>query len=322
MTKVTTHRRVTALYPIGASMSKGEQALLNWLRQHDHADPDRVPIGIGDDMAAVVPGADTILISADMLLDGVHFDSAQHTLAQIAHKAIACSISDCAAMAVVPVAAVTSLALPNRWSGEQAQQLLEALNADARRYDCPIVGGDITSWAGDLAIDVTVIAKPDGDRPPIRRTGAIPHDAIYVTGTLGGSLAGKHISFEPRLAEARTLAHELGDQLHAMMDISDGISLDLWRICQASDCGALLDEQALLSIASHDAKISTRPTLNHVLHDGEDFELLLIVLDSATPTPPPCGLTRVGRTVKTGLAITQPDGEPQPIVPRGYEHFQ
>jgi len=303
-------------------MHKGELALLEWLRKRHRFDPQRVPIGIGDDMAAVRSAADLVLASTDMLLDGVHFDTAAHSLQQIGHKAVACGLSDCAAMAVLPTCALTSVVLPRGWSMQQAKDLFDAMAATADAFDCPLVGGDITSWDHPLAIDVSILARPHGRRPPIRRSGARIGDAIWVTGRLGASLAGHHLEFRPRIPQALALARCLEDQLHAMIDISDGLALDMWRLCQASGCGAELETHALLRVASASAQSPPAETLEHVLHDGEDFELLLAASGSPQDARLDCDITRIGRVVPSGLTLCHPDGRTEPIAPRGYEHFR
>ncbi|HUW81322.1 MAG TPA: thiamine-phosphate kinase [Phycisphaerae bacterium] len=303
-------------------MAKGELALLEWLRKRKAFDPQRVPIGIGDDMAAVRCGGETVLLTADMLLDGVHFETARHTLRQIGHKAIASSLSDCAAMAATPAAALVSVALPRTWTMEQAKELFEAMRSTAEQFECDIVGGDITSWDKPLAVDVAMLAQMPHGRRPVRRDGARPGDAIYVTGELGGSLAGRHVEFVPRVREALKLADGLGDGLHAMIDISDGLALDLWRVCQASGCGAELDAHALMQVASAAARMQPDRTIQHILHDGEDFELLLATSGNPEAFAPRGALTRIGRITQAGLHLRHPDGHTETIEPRGYEHFR
>jgi len=303
-------------------MPKGELALLEWLRKRKVFDPQRVPIGIGDDMAAICCGDQTVLLTVDMLLDGVHFETSRHTLRQIGHKAIASSLSDCAAMAAIPAAALVSVALPHGWTMDQAKELFEAMQATAEHFECDIIGGDITSWDKPLAVDVAMVAQMPPGRQPARRDGARPGDAIYVTGELGGSLAGKHVSFVPRVREALKLADGLGDELHAMIDISDGLALDLWRVCQASGCGAELDADALMQVASAAARTQPDRTLHHVLHDGEDFELLLATSGQAETLAPRGAVTRIGRVTEAALHLRYPDGHTKPVEPRGYEHFR
>lgn len=309
---------------------------LDWLRTHAVAHP-AVPLGIGDDMAMLrlseprAGASGTLLLSSDMLLDGVHFDTTKHAFRDIGRKSLACSLSDCAAMAVRPLAATISLAVPRDARLEQLQELFHGMQTLANEFDTAIAGGDTTSWPHPLVIDVAIVAHPMDNSLPVRRSGAQPGDRLLVTGELGGSLLGRHLTFVPRVREAIMLREFLGDALHAMMDISDGISLDLWRMITASAVGATLSERALLGLASPDAHrmaaTDGRSILDHVLSDGEDFELL-IAADGATPSRDLAdvsqrigiSLREVGRVTETGFALTRADGAIVPLVPSGYSH--
>ena len=216
---------------------KSEFELIAWIRQNSVFDDTGIQTGIGDDMAVMEIGGEKILVTCDMLLEGVHFDLNLATLEQIGYKAMACSLSDCAAMAALPFCAVVSVALPNPLTMTDAKLLHKGLQQAAQTYDCPIVGGDTTSWDNPLAINVSMLAKAAGVEP-ILRSGAQVGDAIWVTGVLGGSLAGKHLQFTPRVREARTLAGMV--DLHAMIDVSDGLSQDLNHICTESGVGAMI----------------------------------------------------------------------------------
>lgn len=308
-------------------MSRGENALIAWFTEHLRADPARVPIGIGDDMAAVRLDGSLVTVTADMLLDGVHFDTRQHSLEQVGRKCIACSLSDCAAMGCRPRGATISLALPATMTVEDVHRLYAGMSQIAAEFDCPIVGGDTTSWRGALAVDVAMLAEPMSPRGPIRRSTARPGDIICVSGPLGGSILGRHLTFTPRIELASRLVQE--PDLHAMMDLSDGLALDLHRLCAASGCAAELDESALASAISNDARALAaqdgRPALEHALSDGEDFEL--VVTGGESLTRPEFGLIAVGHMVeaKDGevgtLTAVSESGERRPIEPRGYEHF-
>lgn len=302
-------------------MSSFELELVAWLqsRQRDH---EVVALGIGDDMAIVRHASTLVLTTCDLLLDGVHFDTNHHDMHVIGRKAIACSLSDCAAMAVRPLATTVSLAWPRERSEHSARQLFEGMESIAEAFDVAIVGGDTTRWSAPLAIDVAMLAEPYEGIEPVRRDGAQPGDRLYVTGPLGGSRRGKHIQFTPRVAEARSLASHLGTKLHAMMDISDGLSLDLWRMCRASHVGAALDERLLESVVSDDArelaKQDSVSPLDHALSDGEDFELLLAV--SGQARVPGVPLYEVGRVTDGGLTLHRRDGGIEPLTPAGYVH--
>lgn len=305
-------------------MSDGERDLVRWLIRRGKPQP-HVRVGIGDDMAMLDVGAGGVLVTCDMLLDGVHFDTGKHTLAQIGRKAANCSLSDCAAMAVRPVGAVVSLALPRGFGLEKTQELLEAIAAACEKFECPLVGGDTTSWDNPLAIDATILATPYEDIRPVRRSGARPGDRLFVTGLLGGSILGHHLEFAPLLPHAALLASLLEDRLHAMMDVSDGLALDLGRMCEASGVGAILDEAKVLSVASAAAKKlaaqTGRSVLDHVLGDGEDFELLYAADSDEKELEALCD-TEIGKVVAgAGLQMRGRFGKLRPIEPTGYQHL-
>lgn len=309
-------------------MSKSERAFVNWLQSRAPTNPLRVPIPIGDDMAALRTRGDLILVTADMLMDTVDFETAKHTPAQIGRKALACSLSDCAAMAVMPIGFIASVALPNSWTMEQAQQLIEGMLPLAEQFHCPLIGGDTNSWSHPLVIDVTVLAQPFPKIAPVRRNGAKPGDSLYVSGPLGGSILGRHLTFEPRINEARRLAEALGPDLHAMLDISDGLSLDAARLAEASNAGielnaAAIEQRALHPDAATLAKQTGRPPLEHALSDGEDFELLAAAArtDDFLETPN-ARWSRIGQVVESGLWLIDPTGQRVALEPKGWEHFR
>lgn len=302
-------------------MSDFERQLVAWLAERGTGGPN-LRLGIGDDMAVLTGGQGDMLVSSDMLLDGVHFDTAKHDLLAVGRKAVACSLSDSAAMAVKPVAVTVSIAWPRLRPIEDAKRLLTGAMEIAEEFGVVLAGGDTTSWDHPLAIDVAITATPHSGIEPVRRGGAVAGDALYVTGPVGGSSLGRHLTFTPRVAEARELALSLGARLHAMMDISDGLSLDLWRMCETSGVGALLDERLLGAVISDDARtLANRDgvgALDHALSDGEDFELLLALEGDASAAP--VDLFAVGSVVEQDLAMRRVDGRVEPIEPRGYVH--
>lgn len=314
-------------------MSIGERELVRRLQQRSGAPKWPVLLGIGDDMAIVEVGGDQVdtggaaLITCDMLLDGVHFKTAEHTPEQIGRKALACSLSDCAAMAARPIAATVSVAWPRGTDLADMERLLDGMSPVAEEFGCPVVGGDTTTWPHPMAIDVAIIAGRWPEHHPVRRSGARPGDTLYVTGPLGGSLLGKHLTFVPRVREARSIAEAMSSHLHAMMDISDGLALDLHRLCEASGVGAQLIEGLLRQVVSDDARraaeLDGQPALDHALYDGEDYELLLAVGGDA-PEPPTIEdifLHPVGVVAPEGITIKQRDGSLRPLPARGYDHL-
>lgn len=305
-------------------MRPHEDDITAWFRQQSRIDPAAFPIGIGDDMAEVRLGdAASVLITTDMLLDGSHFDLKTATLEQVGYKAMAASLSDCAAMATVPLAAVVAVALPPGFGASRLKELHAGIAIAAEKYDCPLIGGDITSWRQNhpFAVNVTMLSRRAA-HVPVRRNGAKAGDAVCVTGSLGGSLLRKHLAFEPRVREALKLAQTV--TLNAMMDISDGLSTDLNRICEQSGVGAILDAASVP--ISNDARMLTDP-LAAALHDGEDFELLFtLAAEQCTrllqawddPTP----IVQIGRIVQgSRMQIRMPDGQMAELTPGGYDHL-
>jgi len=255
-----------------------EFQLINWIRQQKSDLGQNVTTGIGDDMAVLQLGNETVLVTTDMLLDGSHFDLSQCSLEQAGYKAMACSLSDCAAMASRPVAAVVAVALPRSFTMEGAKQLHTGLQTCGDAFSCPIVGGDTTSWDKPLAITVTMLSKPMG-KEPILRSGAKPGDAILVTGELGGSFEGRHLNFTPRLDEVKKIIEQAA--IHAMIDISDGLAQDLGHICEESEVAAILDRVAIP--LSNAARKKADPQ-QAALSDGEDFELLICISPAEADT--------------------------------------
>ena len=196
----------------------------------------------------------------------------------------------------------------------------------AEEFACPIVGGDTNVHAGPLVVSVTAFGEPTA-RGAVRRDGAQPGDWLMMTGEeLGGSLAGRHLDFTPRVAEALQLI-ELAD-IHAMLDLSDGVSLDLRRMCAASGVGAVVyeDHVPVSAAAKAQAAVSGRSPTDHALSDGEDFELLFTVSreagqDLLTRPRIDSGLAWIGEIVAgTGVSLRRRDGTTAPLSPDGYEH--
>jgi thiamine-monophosphate kinase len=306
---------------------RGERALVRRLAKSLHA-PQAAPISppFGDDMAPLPGSTSPLLWTVDMLSDGVDFQSAQHDWRAIGRKAMAVNLSDCAAMAVQPVAALCAVCLNNDLSMNDAADLIEAAHAFGLNYNCPIVGGDTNSWDAETAISMTIAAAPLPDCPPVRRDGAKPGDQVWLTGPVGGSILGRHMTFEPRVRLAINIARQLHP--HAMIDISDGLAIDLSRIAEASGCGAMLDETALDAAIHPDAvqlaNQDQRPARDHALHDGEDFELIVILPQAASrEVCQQLGLLAVGTMIPgSGLRIRTADGQTKPLSDQGWEHFR
>ena len=307
-------------------MPKGELEFIRRIRPLLEQAGDATVLGIGDDMAVLPFPADRLLLTTDMIMDGVHFRSEQHSWRQIGYKAMAINLSDCAAMAVRPVAALCALSLQDTLSMDDALEIMSGVRDCGRKFACPIVGGDTNSWSAPTVVCITVAAQPDGDRPPVRRSGARPGDSLCLSGPVGGSLLSRHLTPEPRIETALEINRTL--EPHAMIDISDGLAVDLWHMLDESGCGALLDETALTPMIHPDAhrraaQDGATPRA-HALHDGEDFELLIALPPSVTDEQlRGLGLTRIGRfTDETGCRLQTEDGARIDIERRGWEHFR
>jgi thiamine-monophosphate kinase len=294
----------------------GEFDFIQWLRSQQRATP-LVALPAGDDLAVLRwPADDLLLVGVDQVLDGVHFDAAVHPPRAIGAKVVNRNLSDCAAMACLPAAAVVAAALPQGAGLDYAKELYLGMRAAADAFGCEIVGGDTGSWPGKLALSVTILARSDGVAP-VSRAGARPGQYVYVTGPLGGSIRGRHMTFSPRVYEARRLAQTR--LVTAMIDLSDGLSRDLAHICRESGVGAVLDERRI-PIHPDVAALAdaSRPPLDHALHDGEDYELLVV---TSAELPADQGAIFVGRTTaEPGIRLTDAHGRERPLGARGFEH--
>src|SRR5690349_16701509 len=167
-----------------------ESDFLDWIRLQQSTSPI-VSLAAGDDLAVLKwPTNELLLAGADQVIEGIHFDSSKHTPQQIGRKAMNRNLSDCAAMACLPAAALAAVALPRGIGIEFAKELYLGLREAGDAFDCPIVGGDTASWDGKLVLSVTILGRAEGIAP-ITRAGAKANDGIYITGPLGGSILGR-----------------------------------------------------------------------------------------------------------------------------------
>lgn len=283
-------------------------------------------VPFGDDMASLAPRVSDLLWTSDMLMDGVDFESDRHSWRDIGQKAMAVNLSDCAAMAASPIGALLSVALCNEISSDNALDLFRGCRDCAAEFGCAIMGGDTNSWDRPTVISITVAARLDDNLPAVRRDGARVGDRVYVSGPTGGSILGRHLTPQPRIEPARALNRAF--RPHAMIDISDGLALDLWRVCEASGCGAVVQEAALDAVIHADAhelaKRTGRPAREHALYDGEDFELIVVLApEVAEDDAVAAGLLPLGEiTADKTLQLRQSADAIAPLEIRGWEHFR
>lgn len=258
-----------------------EQSFVAWAKMRARRLP-QVKLGIGDDAAVLAGTTDDCVVTTDTLMDGVHFRLAEVTGEQIGRKLINVNLSDLAAMAAEPVAVFLNLCVPRTAPQQLAADIYEGVCQGAEQFNVALAGGDTNCWDGPLVVSLTAIGRTDGDIIWLR-SGAQPNDAIIVTGPLGGSILGKHLDFTPRVDIARMIRGKV--PIHAAMDISDGLSIDLLRMCDASHCGAVLDLDSVpvTKEAIQLSQTSGKTPTEHALGDGEDFELLLSVAETDLP---------------------------------------
>lgn len=290
-----------------------------------------VVTGAGDDCAVLdlgVPGR-WVLFKTDAVVEGVHF-TREAAPERIGHKALARCLSDFAAMAGTPTAALVTLGLPKVFDAAFLTAIYKGMNTLARSHDVAIVGGETTTNPERLLLSLAVLGTVERTKC-LLRAGSKPGDAIFVTGQLGGSQQGRHLEFEPRLAEARWLAETI--PVHAMIDLSDGLASDLRHLMLQGQVGAeLLTASIPISrTARRQARqeAAGKTPLLAALTDGEDFELLFTVaardavplLDGWKRRFPELPLTGIGRvTAEPGLRLRSKDGL-RPLTAHGYIHF-
>jgi thiamine-monophosphate kinase len=329
----------------------GEFALIARLQSRLQGTPrPHVICDIGDDCAVVRPAAGMdVLLTTDTQEEGVHFRRDWASPEDIGWRCLAVNVSDIAAMGGSPLGAVVALSLPATLDVAFIEALYDGMQAVAQRYDCPVIGGNISQRADTLSVTITVAGQvPCGQS--VYRAGAQVGDEIWVTGTLGSAKAGLEVLShpqavvglrttdvlsryrrpQPRLHEAQFLRQHA--RLHSLLDISDGLSSDLRHVCEASGVGAELHAAAIPmteDVRQIALALQAEP-LHFALHGGEDFELCITAppgsidgIQAAFTQQFHCPLVRVG-TIRPGRAVQLrlPQGDLMLLPARGYDHFR
>lgn len=291
-----------------------------------------VIVGPGDDCAVLDLGGagNWLLFKTDAVVEGVHFDRGTEAK-RVGHKALARCLSDIAAMGGAPRHALITLGLPDGFDPGYIKGIYDGLRNVGDRFGVSLVGGETTANGDRLMLSVSLIATVPRKKV-ILRSGARNGDAIFVSGELGGSIEGHHLDFEPRLREATWLSENF--DIHAMIDLSDGLAGDLRHLTSASNVGAEVFESAVP--VSRAAKLrarsgdSAKPALLAALTDGEDFELLftvaskdaVAVLDGWKKQFPDTALACIGKiTDQPGVRIRDAHGVREMNL-RGFTHFE
>lgn len=281
-----------------------------------------VSLGIGDDAAVVRNRAAESVICCDPVVEGVHF-RATAAAQLVGRKAVNRNLSDLAAMGAEPDWLLVSLVLPRRYPARRRRQLLEGIRSAARSGRCAVVGGDVATHDGPLVVTVTAIGHAPGR--VLTRRGARPGDTLHVTGPLGGAAAGHHLRFRPALHEGVWLAAQ--PAVHAAMDVSDGLLLDLATLLRASGgLGAEIDAAAVpvRAAARRAAGGDRQRALRAAFGDGEDHVLLWAQAPRAALAAGGPLATRarraIGRVTRApGLWLLREDRR-EPLEPLGFRH--
>ncbi len=309
--------------------------------------------GIGDDAAVLDYGGDPVIVTTDLLVEGIHFDLMYHPLRHLGYKAIIVNLSDICAMNAIPRHVTVSIAISNRFSVEAVDELYEGIRIACEAYDVDLVGGDTTSSPKGLTISVTAIGSVPADRITYR-SGAKPGDILCVTGDLGAAYLGLQIlerekqvflaapEMQPQLSdkkyivgrqlkpEARLEAvkyfNKMGLVPTAMIDISDGLASDLMHICKASGTGAFIEEA---QVPIHDearaqAMEFRLDPITCALNGGEDYELLFTVsLNDLQKVRFMESVYIIGEIVakEDGITLHTSGGQIHPVTAQGWTHF-
>ncbi len=307
----------------------------------------RVLLGIGDDAAVWQPSrSNRSVISTDALVDGVHFNTDWMSLREVGVRAMEANLSDMAAMGARPVLATVALGFPHGVEGGDVLELYRGIAASALRAHCAVAGGD-TTRAAALTLAITIIGEVRPSNLTLR-SGAKAGDAIVCTGRLGSSRAGlahlrgdvvlageqrdwavrAYVAPQARLAEGKWLA--ASSRVHAMMDISDGLSTDLARICSRSKVGALIEDLPVCHAAMDAAAVLGETPEAFALAGGEEYELLAAVESHSYPHLAARFRARFGRELYRigtfravpGIALRDSGGHERPVVATGWDSLE
>ncbi len=295
----------------------GELGLIDYIRKNIKTDSSVIK-GIGDDCAVLQFSNDQyFLVTADMLIENIHFTLSKAKPYQIGWKALGCSLSDIAAMGGWPKYAIISLGLPPKLNFSWVKEFYRGIKILADKFKVDIVGGD-TNSSDKIVIDLTVIGSVK-KKNLVLRSRAQKGDIIMVSGSLGGSIYAHHLNFMPRLKESQFLVNNF--KINSMIDISDGLSSDLNHITKESKKGAIIFAD-LIPLSSPAKKV------DNALNDGEDFELLftLPLKEARRLFSSPrygAGFTPIGLITEDSLGVSLIDSQGQigKLLPRGFRHF-
>jgi thiamine-monophosphate kinase len=312
----------------------GEFGLIKKLRTRCEKHLTDLVAGIGDDAAALKIKNKNTLLTSDMLIEGVHFDLSYTTFYQLGYKFLAVNISDILAMGGKPGYFLVSLGIPEYFRTGSIDELYSGLMEISNKFKITIIGGDTCASKCGLVLSGTLIGTSNRI---IKRSGARVGDSIFVTDTLGDSAMGltllknrnrKIHKFSPTAPASRLMKKHLMPEpvplkstagITSMLDISDGLLIDLNHICEESNAGAIIysDKIPLSGDLALTAKKSGSDPLQFALKGGEDYALLF-----TTPSKYKKGAYRIGEIIKKGRFIVDKNGKKTAFKAEGYEHFK
>lgn len=247
-------------------MAWDEDRLHRWLGRWNAAEG----VKLGHD-AAVMPAAKGRRVACcDQVIAGVHAEVTAPPI-RLGEKAALRALSDLAATAAHPDGLLCSLRASQGEDERTVRELLKGVRRAGERYGAPLLGGDLAAAEGPLSLSVTALGTLDSRREPPHRARAKVGQAVVLTGPVGGSGLGRHLRIEPRIEQGEALFR---GGATAMMDVSDGLAWDLYRLARASDVRIVVEHVPVHKDAKRAAKASGRSALDHALHDGEDHELI------------------------------------------------
>jgi thiamine-monophosphate kinase len=326
----------------------GEFGLIKNIRSICPNSGERILLGIGDDAALVQSRPDySLLLTTDALTEGIHYDLRYVPMDMLGWKSLAVNLSDVAAMGGIPVCCLVTIGLPNIWSVENVQSLYQGIARCAKRYDCPVVGGDTVKIRSGSFINISVLGEVRSGKE-LRRSGAKSGDLLCVTGELGGARTGlevlqskntqmhsytnsvtRFLEPKPRLDEAGALIREM--EITSMIDISDGLTSEIKHLCEESILGCLVFEESIpvSEETSLWALKKGAPPVQFAMESGEEYELLFTVdrnilnrMDrgSSSTEIPTFSIIGEMKPRDDGIKIRK-DSEIRPLTIGGWDHY-
>ena len=321
----------------------GEFGLIDLIKKKILSKDKQVLVNIGDDAAVIKSSPNRLLIfTTDTMVERIHFDLTYFTPEEIGWKAMVANLSDIAAMGGLPKYALVTVGLPKFMRAEDVLSIYKGASKIAKRYNCKIIGGDTTLAPKDIFISIALLGEVEKELL-VTRSGAKKGDLICVTGNLGEAQAGleflkkhgrqklsfvrKHLQPQPRIKEARILVKKLN--VNSMIDISDGLSSELFHLTEESQLGAIIYEQNI-PVSSKCLRLATllnKKPMSWALSSGEEYELLFTVdrkdLSKIEKIKKKVNISFIGEMVdkRDGVKLIQKSGAKKELNKMGFVHF-